>query len=649
MTHVLTSMAVVGAPAFLRQTSIELLLFGGKGGVGKTTCAAATAVHLAQNSPSQRFMVVSTDPAHSLADCFAGSALPSNLDVLEIDSEECLRKFKRNQAEHLRQVALRGTFLDDHDVAQLLELSLPGMDEVMSFLEISALVESGDYSCIVVDTAPSGHALRLIEMADVLRKWLQALDAMLAKHRFMAKLYRGFYRKDKIDVFLEDMEESIDSFISLLCDRTRCHFVPVMVAEPLSVHETRRLVDKLEAMKVPVEDILVNQVYPPGDDCPGCAEARGRSNKQMRTLAEEFSGHGLWEIPLLGAEVRGVGKLTGFWDNLRPIREEFQEHSHAPAALSFRVDHPAKAPDDGLALLLFGGKGGVGKTTLATATALHLAQRRPDREVLLFSADPAHSLSDCLEKWIGPRPIPVCPGLSAMEVNAEAEFAKLKKQYAEEVAAMFHSIGGHTMLKIEFDREAIERFMDLAPPGLDEAMTFTRVVDLLETGKYNTIVLDTAATGHLIRLLQLPALIQDWLRFFFGILLKYKHLLQLPKISELLVSMSKRLKVLQSLLGNPRKGRFFAVSILTEMAFLETGDLLKGCRRAGMHVADLFLNLATPPGKCPLCGALAERESELRGRFQEAFGDCGQSVIYRCGEPRGIVRLRELGQALYRD
>ena len=612
-------------------------------------------------------------------DCFAGSAPPANLGILEIDCEECLRKFKRCQAVHLRQVALRGTFFDDHDVAQLLDLSLPGMDEVMSFIEISALVESGDYSCIVVDTAPTGHTLRLLGMADVLRQWLHALDAMLAKHRFMAKLYRGFYRKDATDAFLEDMGKSIDRFTSLLTSRARCRFVPVMVAEALSIYETGRLVGKLEAMKIPVEDIVVNQVYPAGCDCPGCADAGGRAAKQMRVLAREFSRYRLWEIPLLGAEVRGIEELTGLWENVRSIREwesdELHEEPQVSPALPLRVDCPANAPDNSLALLLFGGKGGVGKTTLATATALRLAQRRPNREILLFSADPAHSLSDCLAMGIGPLPIRVAPGLSAMEVNAELEFDKLRKQYAEEVAMMFDSIGGRTVLKLEFDREAIERFMDLAPPGLDEVMALTRVVEFLETGKYDTLVLDSAATGHLIRLLQLPALIQDWLKFLFDILLKYKHLLQLPKVSELLVSMSQRLKILRSLLADPRKGQLFAVSILTEMAFQETCDLLKGCRQAGIHVENLFLNLATLPGvfahrpaepaglnaghaglpmrknigQCPLRSALAEREFELRGRFQETFGDCHQSVVYRCGEPRGIDRLRELGQALYRE
>ena len=81
-------------PAFLQAPGVELLLFGGKGGVGKTTCAAATALYLATHFPDGTFLVVSIDPAHSLQDCFARSPLPPNLKLFEIDSQECLRKFK---------------------------------------------------------------------------------------------------------------------------------------------------------------------------------------------------------------------------------------------------------------------------------------------------------------------------------------------------------------------------------------------------------------------------------------------------------------------------------------------------------------------------------------------------------------------------
>jgi len=96
--------------------------------------------------PSRRtggFLAVSIDPAHSLRDALDGQAPPANLDLLEIDSHECFRKFKETHGPRLREVALRGTFLDNDDVTQLLDLSMPGLDEVMAFDEISVLVEQG--------------------------------------------------------------------------------------------------------------------------------------------------------------------------------------------------------------------------------------------------------------------------------------------------------------------------------------------------------------------------------------------------------------------------------------------------------------------------------------------------------------------------
>src|SRR3990170_731908 len=105
-------------PEFLREEGLRLLLFGGKGGVGKTTCAAAAALYLAGKYPARSFLLVSTDPAHSLADCFAGSPPVENLTLRELDPQESLARFKAQHEEHLRTIALRGTFLDPADITQ---------------------------------------------------------------------------------------------------------------------------------------------------------------------------------------------------------------------------------------------------------------------------------------------------------------------------------------------------------------------------------------------------------------------------------------------------------------------------------------------------------------------------------------------------
>ena len=121
-------------PSFLEDRELRLLLFGGKGGVGKTSCATATALRLAKDSPQAQFLLVSTDPAHSLADSLAGALPPPNLQINELDAQECLKIFKRKHGWKLAAIASRGTFLDEEDISEFLDLSLPGLDELMALL-----------------------------------------------------------------------------------------------------------------------------------------------------------------------------------------------------------------------------------------------------------------------------------------------------------------------------------------------------------------------------------------------------------------------------------------------------------------------------------------------------------------------------------
>jgi len=621
-------------------------MFGGKGGVGKTTCAAATALFLSRQLPDEEFLLVSFDPAHSLKDVFAGSAPPSNLRIEEFDSRKCLKEFKDAHAHHLREIARRGTFLDEQDIEHLLDLSMPGLDEIMAFNEIARIVERGTYRCIIADTAPTGHTLRFLELPRTLRTWVNALDAMLAKHRYMIKLYQGFRRKDETDMFLEDMAASVEGVDSLFSDPLRCRFVPVAVPEFLIVQETRRLIDRLKMMGIPVTDILLNRVYPDVSDCPACTDARARQGTQVREFCQKFSAYRLWQIPLQGAEVLGVNQLSCFWDDIRTV-EDCPGTPFAAASVPPSVECPAKPPGPGKSLLLFAGKGGVGKTTLASASAVHLAREHPEKQVLLFSTDPAHSLSDCFGVEIGPQETYLFPGLSAIEVDAQAEFQNLKTLYAEEAASVLNSLTGGKWIDLGFDRDVIERVLDISPPGLDEAMALTRLIELREDSRYDVFVIDTAPTGHLLRLLEMPNLIQDWLKVFFGLFLKYKNVFRLPRITELMVAMSKRLKLIQSLLTDSHRSQLCAVSILTEMAFEETKDLIKACVSAGIHVPVLFLNQATPPSRCSLCSAIAQKESRVRVRFEAAFPKIRKTVIYQGGDLQGIDQLDDLGSAIY--
>jgi arsenite/tail-anchored protein-transporting ATPase len=633
-------------PGFLIDERWKLLLFSGKGGVGKTTASVATALTIANRHSDQPILLVSTDPAHSLQDSLAGARLPLNLKVVELDAQACLIDFKEKNRQRLREIASRGTFLDEEDINQFLELSLPGMDEIMGFLEISHWIKDETYAAIVVDTAPTGHTLRLIGMPNLMKEWLEALDTLLTKYRYMKRLFHGSYRPDDLDQFINGLSSEVIQMRDLLKNSLLCRFVPVMLAEDMSVEETLDLIRELKQLGITIEDVIVNRLYPESQ-CNLCMGIRSRQMQELSRLSSEklFSGVFLWGIPMYPQEVKGLEELLHFWEGVHPLQVSGLGNLPSPTTIPPRVDNPIPMPSSEATLLLFVGKGGVGKTTLACATALHLARAYENKRILLFSVDPAHSLSDCLNLKIGSEPTLVVPGLCAMEVDAKAEFKSFKNQYQHEVKQLLTKIMPN--LDLSYDREAMERIMDLSPPGIDEIMALTTVMDLLVKNHFDMLILDTAPTGHLIRLLELPEIIDEWLKAIFGIFLKYQNIFRLPKITEYLIQISKNLKRLRAMLHDPSKTVMYAVSILTDMSFSETCDLLSACDRLAIPSPHLFLNLTTPENDDPLCTSIFKRELLVKQRFASTFPNTSQTFVYRQSDPHGVANLNTLGKVLY--
>jgi arsenite-transporting ATPase len=436
-----------------------------------------------------------------------------------------------------------------------------------------------------------------------------------------------------------------------------------MLAEALSIHVTRVLLSELKRLALPVREVLVNRLYPAPADCPVCAELTTRQNVAIDELTRLFSSYTLWGLPLFLEEVRGTHRLLIVWEQALPLaqakgtveRETLSDgrrrSAMQPSALGGKqspVSHPAPLPTASIKLLLFAGKGGVGKTTLACASALRLAQERSGKEVPLFSIDPAHSLAACLGRAIGPQEVRVAPGLSVIELDAQAEYAHLKQNYADELAGVFERVSGPAGMTLAFDREVMERILDLAPPGLDEVLALTRIVDMVEQGRYDLFVLDTAPTGHLLRFLEMPELIEQWLKTFFALFLKYRDVFWLPRISQMMVVLSKRVKAFRRLLIDAKQAALVAVTIPTEMAYAETRDLVAACERLGLAVPLLFVNMVTPASACPTCSVLRRQEDGVLGQYQAAFAGRHMAQVFRQPEPRGLDRLQALDRALYR-
>jgi arsenite/tail-anchored protein-transporting ATPase len=625
--------------SFVKDCEFNLLLFGGKGGVGKTTSAVATALRLSSQFVDRKFLLVSTDPAHSVSDSLSEVIIPENLTVKEFDCAKMLDDFKTGNIEKLREIGRRGTFLDDDDINQFLDLSLPGLDEVMAFLEISKLVESGEFSTIIVDTAPTGHTLRLLAMPETMERWLKVLDTLLAKRRYMIQLYKRSYQADEIDKFLLGLNSEVKQMQALLQDETRCRFIPVMLAEQIVINETEDLLVELKKQGISVKEILVNRLISE-TDCPNCQSKHNRQIQQLENLPEIFADHQLIQIPLNIKEIRGNETLIAFFDTA------FVEKQLAVQQTAIQINlHQQKTDLQPCEFMIFAGKGGVGKTTLSCTTALNLANEFPDKKILLFSSDPAHSIADCLNISIDDKPIRIKENLFAFQIDATAEFDKLKVLYADEIANLLNGLVPD--LDLTFDKEVMERLLDLSPSGVDEVMALVRVLDMLKDEQFDVLVLDSAPTGHLLRLLEMPQLLESWIKAFFQILIKYKNIFRMPNLSKKLIEISQGLKLLRKIWLDEDRAKLFSVSILTEMSLAETGDLVSSVQKIGIKIEKIFLNMATIPTDCTLCEAVSSREEFVSNKFELQFPDIKKAVVYDAGDVCGIGLLENFGTKIF--
>ena len=616
------------------------LFFGGKGGVGKTTAASAAALLLLDEAQGdEQLLLFSTDPAHSLSDSLGvkiGDRLrkvarrgKAQLFALEMDAVRALEEFKNEHRAILQEIAERGTLLDETDINELLDLSLPGMDEVMALFELTELERTGQFARIIVDTAPSGHTSRLLHLPEVFAHMLGALDLMAEKHRYMvAQFVRGGrVRVDEVDLFLRDLGERIKRVRAMLYDRKHAAFTLVAIPEAMSVEETARYYAALQAEGVPVTDLIINRVEREHDACAYCrARARGQA-KYLKELGEKFKKLRLHRVPLLVEEVRGVDALREFawivWEGKEKVPAKAQrrkESSHRK-----RVGVAAESESSELLeprrLLIFGGKGGVGKTTAASAAALALAQNSPEARVLVFSTDPAHSLSDSFAEEIGELKKGVAgqKNLDASEIDPASRFEELKTRYRVWIDELFDTLSGSSGMEIKFDREAMRELVSLAPPGIDEIAALSAISDLLDKSGYTTIVLDTAPTGHLIRFLEMPQVALSWVRAFLKLLLKYKTVVRSGRVAEELVALSKNIKRVAALLVDKKACEFIGVAIPEEMSLEETIRLTKTLARLKVPVERLLINNVLPEvagADCDFCAARSASQRRVIASFR---------------------------------
>ena len=301
----------------LTKTSLKLILFGGKGGVGKTTCASSTGLYLANNNKNT--LLISTDPAHSLSDSLGkeiGDEIKQiegvdKLSAIEISAEKALSRFKIEYDDELRRLFDTSTYLDREDIDSILALPIPGIDEVMGFKTIVDFIEEGKFDKYIVDTAPTGHALRLLTLPELLDDWIKVMAKMRWKYRYMVTSFAGKYKPDSADDFLMSMKKTVKKIEGLLRDQSRCEFIIVTIPEDMAIKETERMIKSLDQYGMKVRQLIINNVFPECT-CHFCQARREGQDKYIREIRDKFSDLKTITIPLQPQEVKGIGSLENF-------------------------------------------------------------------------------------------------------------------------------------------------------------------------------------------------------------------------------------------------------------------------------------------------------------------------------------------------
>ena len=576
-------------------------------------------------------LVASTDPAPSLGDVFRIplTATPkrvpargAELFALEIDAQRSFRKWLNERRQTLETVAVQGSWLDEEDVAKLLGLSLPGIDEVAALLEIARLASAGRYDLVVLDTAPTGHTLRMLAMPETLGGVAAVFELMREKRRVMESALRGTWHPGVEDALIAEMDRTARDLAALLRDEAWTTVSWVTLAEPVVIEETGDALDALGRNGIGVDALIVNRLTPPpSSPCGSCDARRGYERRALRRLPRVES---VFEVEARTAEPTGLAALRSIGADLRtPSRRRYP----GGRARSWKatLDGAEVRPDDlvpsSVRLLMFGGKGGVGKTTCAAAAALALARSRPGR-VLLISTDPAHSLGDVLGGRLSNEPAPIEGGpanLAVREIDPKAILTKVRERYLAAVDRAFDRVSGQTF-DAAHDRAVMRSLIELAPPGLDELVSIMEITDALAAGApaWDVVVMDTAPTGHSLRLLEMPGVVQDWARALMTVLLKYQGVARIADFGEVLLNVSRGVGRLRELLADPERSTFIVVSRAAELPRLETGRLVKRLKTLNVHAPAVIVN-AVGRGDCRRCaaGRMAERR-EIRSLARSA-------------------------------
>jgi arsenite-transporting ATPase len=453
----------------------RFLFFTGKGGVGKTSLACATAVRLAESG--RRVLLTSTDPASNVGQVFgvtvgntvtAVAGVPG-LDALEIDPQQAADAYRAAILDPLRDLLPPG------EVSAMREqLSGACTTEIASFNEFTTLLAdeqaTAAYDHVLFDTAPTGHTVRLLQLPG---QWTSYLSDGKGDVSCLGPV-----------AGLDRLRRDYAGALATLTDPSRTRLVLVTRPQRSAIDEAARTYEELRALGMSNAHLVVNGVMPPAADASAEDELTGairsREHDALEAVPTSLSALPRTTLPLLELNTVGVPALRALLDpGAAPARGATTAPASLPGGVGSLRDLVDELEADGHGLVMCMGKGGVGKTTVAAAVALELAAR--GHEVLLTTTDPAAHLTDTLQ--------------------AEVERLTVERIDPRQAITEYRSrvMAGKGRTLDDVGRAALAE--DLRSPCTDEVAVFQQFSHVVFRARKQFVVLDTAPTGHTLLLL----------------------------------------------------------------------------------------------------------------------------------------------------
>jgi arsenite-transporting ATPase len=477
----------------------RFIFFSGKGGVGKTTMACATAVHFGLEG--KRTLIITTDPASNLADVFQteiGHRIrplgTPNLWGMEIDPDKATEEYRERVLGPLREIMPESVIkVMEEQFRSPCTTEIASFDRFVDFMTGESADGGGIYDVVVFDTAPTGHTIRLLELP-------------IDWSRHIEESARGSGNTCIGPVAsIQENKKKYDEATRLLGDPERTEFIFVLQPEETSLYETARSSKELATIGIKSIQLIINGILP--DEVCGHPFFRRRYEMQKRYLArieKEFP------VPTRrmcqrDGEIKGIDALINvatdlFTENARK-KTWMLENEPAAAGSLHKTDEEAFKgnllelirPVRGRAkAVFFTGKGGVGKTSVACAAAY--ATAGAGFRTLLLTTDPAAHIGRVLERDVDDqvRPVKGIKNLWATIVDQEKAVIEYKARIMDDARQKYSE-----------DMLAAVR-EELESPCTEEMAAFDKFIGYVELDKYDIVVFDTAPTGHTLRLLELP-------------------------------------------------------------------------------------------------------------------------------------------------